>query len=65
MFVLPSMGLTRIYDLTTYDVRFFRHFVKAGAKVLLFFDIRKFLSNNFAKKVKIIESQSDFSKREV
>ena len=43
MSVLPSMGITRIYDLTIYDVRFFRHFTKAGAKVLLFSDIRKFL----------------------
>ena len=39
-----------------------RLFSKAGAKVLLFFDIRKFLSNNFAKNV---YSKRFFQKTEV
>jgi len=36
--------------LTIYDVRFLRHFAKAGAKVQQNFDMTKFLSNFFQKK---------------
>ena len=35
----------------SYDHHVAFNFSKAGAKVLLFFDIRKFLSNYFAKKL--------------